>query len=177
MRDDTTGRSGFRGYSPTVHTATSIKILAPRDLVFATISDLAHWPEMLKHYRSVQFLGKEDGPRELVRMQASRTGVPVSWTAAWEIDPQSMELRFEHVRGWSKGMRAIWTLTPTRDGTRLEIVCDLTFAIPGLGWLFEPIIGGFFVDHLANKTLRTLKKVIEEKAREEEQHASKETSA
>ena len=60
-------------------------------------------------------------------------------------------------------MKVVWTLTPTRDGTRVEIVHDLSFRIPILGWLVEPIISLFFIDHVANKTLATFKQILESK--------------
>ncbi len=40
-----------------MHTATSIHIAAPRERIFATVSDLARWPELLPHYRYIRTLG------------------------------------------------------------------------------------------------------------------------
>lgn len=126
------------------------------------VSDLARWPELLPHYRSIEFLA-EDGPRRIVRMSATRSGIPISWVSAFEADPQLLEMRFEHLRAWTKGMQVIWTLTPTREGTRVEIVHDLKFRVAVLGWLAEPIIGGFFIENVATKTLRTFKELLEQK--------------
>jgi hypothetical protein len=58
-------------------------------------------------------------------------------------------------------MKVVWTLTPTRDGTRVEIVHDLAFRVPPLAWLAEPIIGGFFIEAVATLTLATFKKLLE----------------
>lgn len=143
-----------------MHTITSVHIRAPREQVFAMVSDLARWPERLPHYRSITFLGK-DGDRHIVRMACVRSGLPIAWTSAFAADPQSLELRFEHLRAWTKGMRVVWHLTPTRDGTRVEIEHDLRFRVAGLRWLAEPIIGGFFIDHVAQQTLQTFKQVLE----------------
>ncbi len=145
---------------PSVHTASSIHIRAPRERIFATVSDLARWPQLLPHYRAIEFLGK-DGPRQIVRMCARRSGIPISWVSAYYADPQALELRFEHLRAWTKGMNVVWTLNPTRDGCRVEIVHHLRFRLPWLGWLAEPIIGGFFIENIANKTLRTFKEHLE----------------
>jgi ribosome-associated toxin RatA of RatAB toxin-antitoxin module len=162
-----TGRCAFAGYcSRALHTITSIHIYAPREQVFQTVSDLARWPELLPHYRSIDFLGQE-GTRQIVRMAATRSGIPIAWVSAYEADRNSLELRFEHLRAWTKGMRVVWTLTPTRDGTRVEIVHDLKFRVFGLGWLAEPIIGGFFIGHIANKTLGTFKQILEAEAKVE----------
>ena len=87
--------------------------------------------------------------------------MPISWTSAYEADAARLELQFEHLRAWTKGMRVVWTLTPTRDGTRVEIVHHLKFRILLLGWLADPIIGGFFIEDVANRTLRSFKTYIE----------------
>jgi hypothetical protein len=58
-------------------------------------------------------------------------------------------------------MDVIWTFTPTRDGTRVEIVHNLKFRVPLLAWLVEPIIGRFFIENIANKTLATFKQHLE----------------
>ncbi len=143
-----------------MHTASSVHILAPREEIFAVVSDLARWPELLPHYRSIEFLAKQNG-REVVRMAATRSGIPISWVSEFDADRNALELRFEHLQNWTKGMRVIWTLTPTRDGTRVEITHDLHFRITALQWLAEPIIGGFFIEHVANKTLNTFKELLE----------------
>ena len=95
-------------------------------------------------------------------MAATRSGIPISWVSAYDADRTALELRFEHLQKWTKGMRVIWTLTPTRDGTRVEIIHDLHFRIGALQWLAEPIIGGFFIEHVANQTLRTFKEILEQ---------------
>lgn len=146
--------------SVSLHTGTSIHIRAPRDKIFAVVSDLARWPEILPHYRFVKFTGK-DGDRDIVHMAAMRDGIPISWVSAFEADPSTCELRFEHLRAWTKGMQVVWTLTPTRDGTRVEIVHDLKFRFRPLAWLVEPVIGRFFIENIANKTLRTFKERLE----------------
>ena len=144
-----------------MHTGTSVLIRAPREKIFPVVSDLKRWPELLPHYRFVRFVGKEDG-REIVEMGATRDGIPISWVSAYEANPETLEMRFEHLRRWTKGMQVLWTLTPTRDGTRVEIVHDLRFRVPFLRWLAEPIIGKFFIENIAQKTLRTFQEVLAE---------------
>ena len=58
-------------------------------------------------------------------------------------------------------MLVVWTLTPTRDGTRVEIVPDLKFRVPALAWFAEPIITQLFIEPIARKTLATFKELIE----------------
>ena len=143
-----------------VHTGNSILIRAPRERVFALVHELARWPELLPHYRYVRTLGK--GERgSIVQMAATRSGIPISWTSEYWADERALELHFLHLTKWTKGMKVVWTLTPTRDGTRVEIIHNLKFRIPPLAWLAEPIISGFFIGHVANLTLATFKGLIE----------------
>ena len=144
-----------------MHTGQSILISAPREQIFETVRDLAKWPDILPHYRRVQFTG-QPSDRRVVEMAATRTGIPISWTSEFWTDEQNLELHFLHLKKWTKGMKVIWTLTPTRDGTRVEIVHDLKFRVRALAWLLEPIIGEFFVGHVAGRTLARFKEHLED---------------
>ncbi len=119
------------------------------------------WPERLPHYRFVKDRGRDARGRQLVEMSARRSGLPVTWFSAYHADREQLELHFEHLRGWTQGMRVVWTLTPTRDGTRVEIIHNLNFRVPLLAWFAEPIIGHVFIAHIANATLRTFKSLLE----------------
>jgi ribosome-associated toxin RatA of RatAB toxin-antitoxin module len=144
----------------TLHTGNSILVRAPREKVFRLVSDLSRWPELLPHYRYVRTLGK--GERgSIVEMAAKRSGIPISWTSEYWTDERALELHFLHLAKWTKGMKVVWTLTPTRDGTRVEIIHNLRFRLPFLAWLAEPIIGGFFISHVANRTLTEFKALLE----------------
>lgn len=143
-----------------MHTATTIHIKAPRERVFALVSDLAAWPERLPHYRFVRFIGETPRGR-IVEMSAMRSGLPLQWTSEFWADERALELHFVHLKSWTKGMKVVWTLTPTRDGTRVEIVHDLKFRAPLLSWLAEPIIGGFFIEHVAGLTLARFRELLE----------------
>ena len=142
-----------------MHTGNNIIIEAPRQIIFDTVSDLPRWPERLPHYRHVRHAGRE-GERDIYDMSALRGRIPVSWTAAYEADPERLELHFEHLAKWTKGMIVIWTLTPTRAATRVEITHTMKFRIPLLAWLAEPIIGGF-ISAIATRTLVEFKGLIE----------------
>lgn len=144
-----------------MHTGNSVLIHAPRERIFEMVSDLARWPELLPHYRYVRVTGKDSRGRDVVEMSARRSGLPITWLSAYEADPAAMELRFEHLRAWTKGMRVVWTLTPVDGGTRVEIIHDLRFRVPALAWLCEPIISGVFIENIANRTLHTFKALLE----------------
>jgi ribosome-associated toxin RatA of RatAB toxin-antitoxin module len=143
-----------------VHTGNSVLIKAPREQIFALVSDLSRWPELLPHYRYIRKVGSgEKG--DIVLMAATRSGIPISWTSEYWTDQNNLELHFLHLKKWTKGMKVVWTLTPTRDGTRVEIVHDMRFRVSILSWLAEPIIGRFFIENVANKTLSTFKQYFE----------------
>jgi hypothetical protein len=72
-----------------------------------------------------------------------------------------MQVRFHHLKAFTKGMEVIWTFQETPDGVRVEIVHDLRFRIPLLAPLADAIIGNFFIHHVANKTLRCMKAYLE----------------
>ena len=142
-----------------MHTGNNIIIEAPQQEIFKVVSDIERWPERLPHYRYVRITGK-DGPRDTVEMSAFCERTPVSWVSIYEPNPDTMELRFEHISRWTKGMVVMWYLTPTRDATRVEIIHDLKFRVPMLRWLADPIIARI-VTNIATKTLAEFKKFIE----------------
>jgi ribosome-associated toxin RatA of RatAB toxin-antitoxin module len=143
-----------------VHTSTSIVIRAPRKRIFETAADLALWPKILPHYRFIQFLERTP-ERTIVKMAASRSGIPISWVSELQVDPQRMEVRFKHLRAWTKGMLVVWTLTETPEGVLVEIVHDLKFRWPFLAPVAELVIGRFFIENIASKTLRCMKEHLE----------------
>jgi ribosome-associated toxin RatA of RatAB toxin-antitoxin module len=143
-----------------MNTATRIVIRAPRQRIFDITSDLSRWPELLPHYRYIRYLERGDN-RHIVKMAATRDGIPISWVSEQIIDRERLEVRFRHLRAFTKGMDVVWTYEEQADGTLVTILHDLKFRIPALAFLAEPIIGGFFIENIANKTLRTFKAHLE----------------
>jgi len=143
-----------------VHTETSILIDAPRDRIFEVTSDLAAWPAMLPHYRSVHFL---EGTRDdaLITMAGMRGWIPISWKSRLEVDRDAFEMRFTHLKAFTKGMVVVWKYEQEPNGVRVTIVHDLNFRIPALAPLADLIIGRFFIDYVAHKTLGTFKLLLE----------------
>jgi ribosome-associated toxin RatA of RatAB toxin-antitoxin module len=141
-------------------TGNSIIIHAPRAAIFETAADLENWPRILPHYRFIRFL--ERGPeRSVVEMAAMRSGIPISWTSEFYVDRERMELHFLHLKAFTRGMRVVWTFTETPAGVLVEIMHELRFRVPALAPIAEPIIGGFFIHHVANQTLRAMKRHLE----------------
>ncbi len=133
---------------------------APRERIFEVAANLEDWPRLLPHYRYIKYL--ERGPeRNLVEMAAVRDGIPIAWLSEQIIDRANLQVRFTHLRAWTKGMKVVWTFRETPAGVLVEIEHDLKFRFPPLAPLAERIIGRFFIDNIANKTLRCLKQHLE----------------
>jgi ribosome-associated toxin RatA of RatAB toxin-antitoxin module len=144
-----------------MHKLNSIVMQAPRQRIFETAADLSLWPKILPHYRYIDYLEKNPG-RNVVKMAAVRSGIPISWVSEQIVDPEAMEVRFTHLRAWTKGMKVLWTFTPVGEGGVLvEIVHDLRFRFAPLAPVADPIIGDFFTYHIANQTLRHMKAHLE----------------
>jgi ribosome-associated toxin RatA of RatAB toxin-antitoxin module len=143
-----------------MHKTNSILIHAPRATIFETAADLELWPKILPHYRYVRYLERSP-ERNVVIMAASRSGIPISWTSEQIIDREKCEVRFYHLKAFTQGMRVVWTFQEGPAGVLVEISHELNFRVPALAPLADPIIGTFFIHHVANKTLRSMKTYLE----------------
>jgi ribosome-associated toxin RatA of RatAB toxin-antitoxin module len=146
-----------------MHTGNSIIIQAPKTTIFETAANLAGWPDILPHYRYIRYL-ERDTDRNLVVMAAVRAGIPIAWTSEQIIDRDRCEIRFHHLKAWTKGMQVVWSFKETPAGVVVEIVHDLRFRIRALGPLIEPLIGSAFIHPVATRTLRCMKKHLERNA-------------
>jgi ribosome-associated toxin RatA of RatAB toxin-antitoxin module len=147
-----------------MHKTNSIVIRAPKMSIFETAANLELWPRILPHYRYIQYLERSPN-RNVVIMAATRSGIPISWTSEQMIDREELEVRFHHLKAFTKGMQVIWSFRDTQDGVRVEISHQLRFRIPALAPIFDPIIGDFFIGNIANKTLRCMKAYVEGQAK------------
>ena len=136
---------------------------APKMSIFETAANLALWPEILPHYRYIQYLERSPN-RNIVVMAARRSGIPIKWTSEEIIDRDRVEIHFNHLKAFTKGMHVVWTFNEVPEGVRVEISHDLNFRIPALAPIFNPIIGDFFIGNIANKTLRCMKQYVEAQA-------------
>ncbi|HWP82488.1 MAG TPA: SRPBCC family protein [Bacteroidota bacterium] len=146
-----------------MRTETSITIRAPLDKIFETVADLSLWPIILPHYRWVKFI-EQSPTRSVVKMAAKRKWIPVQWTSELEIDRERKEIRFHHLKAFTKGMRVIWSFMQDDEEVRVTIRHDLEHTIPLIGkFVAEHIIGQFFIGYIANQTLQHMKRHAEAK--------------
>jgi ribosome-associated toxin RatA of RatAB toxin-antitoxin module len=147
-----------------MHTANSIVMNAPKPRIFEVAADLEKWPNFLPHYRYIQYL-ERGANRNVVKMAARRGNIPVSWVSEEVIDRDKYEVRFRHLKAWTKGMEVVWTFAEQPAGVLVSIAHDLHFRIPPLAPLAEPIIGSFFISYVANQTLKHMKEYVESLSR------------
>ena len=143
-----------------MHKTNSIIMQASRADIFETAANLENWPKILPHYRYIKYLERDDD-RNIVIMAATRSGIPISWTSEQIIDREKFEVRFHHLKAFTKGMFVVWTFNETPAGVLVEIAHDLNFRVRALAPVMEPIIGDFFIGHVANRTLRCMKTHLE----------------
>ena len=97
-------------------------------------------------------------------MAAKRSGIPIAWTSEQIIDRQKWEVRFHHLKAFTKGMRVVWTFQERPAGVLVEISHDLQFRVNLLAPMADKIIGDFFIHNIASKTLRSIKAYVEARA-------------
>jgi ribosome-associated toxin RatA of RatAB toxin-antitoxin module len=142
-------------------TSNSIVMNAPLERVFEAAADLSRWPDFLPHYRWVTYLEKSPS-RNIVRMAAKRNWIPVSWTSEQVIDRENREVRFHHLKSFTKGMDVVWTFEPRESSVRVQIRHDLRPALPVIGtFVANAVIGRFFIHHIAAQTLEHMKRYVE----------------
>jgi uncharacterized membrane protein len=140
-----------------VYCANTTQVEADVERIFALGADVARWPALLPHYRSVRVLRRVGG-RAWLDMAARRGIIPVRWQAVQEVFPAAHLITYRHVGGLTRGMRVVWQFAPG-DGT-VEVTIRHEFAPPWPvlgGWPAQLIVGRFFVQHIAAQTLRVLK--------------------
>lgn len=144
-----------------LHTENRIVVHAPPETVYAVAADVAAWPEILPHYRYVRVLVDGDRGRT-VEMSARRSGIPVAWGSRQELLPDRLQVRYHHIAGVTRGMDVLWTVESGPDGTVVTIDHDLD---PQRWWLrpriSRYIVGTMFVMHIADRTLRGVKRRAE----------------
>lgn len=145
-----------------MHLARSVDVAAPAGTIYELAQDVAAWPSILPHYRWVKVL-RENGREREVEMAALRDWIPVRWTALQTLDPVTPRIGFKHLSGWTKGMTVAWTFEPCPAGTRVTIVHDLDEAASAVtrGWIGRHIVGDFFIQAIAGRTLARMKLLAE----------------
>ena len=144
-----------------VRTENSILIKAPLEKIFETTSNLLLWPEVLPHYRWIRILRYGDDGL-IVKMAARRGCLPIQWTSRFQADPHARELRFEHLKAFTRGMQVLWTYTPTPEGVRVTISHTMDRASALGRWFAHRVLGEMFIRPVATRTLAHFKQYLEQ---------------
>jgi coenzyme Q-binding protein COQ10 len=139
---------------------------APVERVFHAASAVERWPELLRHYRWVRVLGRDNGSA-LVEMAAWRPFGPVKyptwWVSQMTVDPQRPAIRYRHVRGITTGMDVEWRMVRNGNGTEVSIVHEWSGPRwPLIGAIAANwIIGPVFIHGIASRTLAGIRHAVE----------------
>jgi ribosome-associated toxin RatA of RatAB toxin-antitoxin module len=153
-----------------VYTETSVVMHGPREHIFALGAAIEEWPRILPHYRAVTLTERTVRPdgttHKVATMKAWRPlrfgKIPVGWKTSQESNPQTELLHFLHIGGFTKGMDVYWLLAAEGDATRVTITHDFTLGWPLVGeFVAHRIVGQFFVDAIARRTLNCIKAMVE----------------
>lgn len=153
-----------------MYTETTEVMNGSRERIFALGAAIEDWPIILPHYRSVRLSERAKQPdgtiRKVATMKAWRPlpfgKIPVGWETIQESNPRTGLLHFVHTGGFTKGMDVHWLLRRERDATRVTITHDFTLRWPLIGgFVAHRIVGRFFVDAIARRTLRRIKAMVE----------------
>ncbi len=154
-------------------TVDEIEIDAPVEACFRAAADVERWPEILGHYRWVRFQRRDGFGTGRIEMAARRDfgplPYPVWWVSEMELDEERPAVLYRHVDGITAGMEVEWTfepLAPSRTAVRIVHAWREGPRWPLPGWgrrnIADRIIGPVFINHVAGRTLRGIKRHVED---------------
>lgn len=152
-----------------MRTANTVLMAGDLDRIVALAGDIERWPVILPHYRWVTLLDG-GGDEKTVEMAARRGRFPVKWRAIQRIarDGTTPVIHYRHIRGVTTGMVVAWTFAPGPDGIAVRIDHEFNPAWPLVGGrlgapVADRVIGPSFVEPIANRTLATIKAIVEDR--------------
>jgi hypothetical protein len=101
--------------------------------------------------------------RDVVR---GLVGFPLRWTAVETAFPDRGRIEFEHIGGVTRGMHVAWTIDPNSGGharVRIRHVFEPRWPVPSA--LVRLIVGEYFVNGVARRTLQCIAELAEAQAR------------
>jgi ribosome-associated toxin RatA of RatAB toxin-antitoxin module len=144
-----------------------IEMQASPQQVFDVVSNLQSWPRYLPHYRWIRVM--ENHPdHQVVRMACYRGWIPIDWVSKFHADPRTLELHFHHLKAFTRGMDVVWHLKPLRNGEATEVTINHNLDPVKANWgnlIAERMVGGFFIDYIATRTLRNFARYFENKGK------------
>ncbi len=149
-----------------MRTIDRVRVAAPIARVFRAAADVERWPEILPHYRWVRMLERSDA-EGVVEMAAWRDFGPLRyptwWVSRMQILSEQHVIRYQHIRGITRGMDVEWRLLEDGDSVDVTIVHDWSGpAWPLIGRVAANwVIGPVFIHAIASRTLAGVKRHAE----------------
>jgi uncharacterized membrane protein len=138
-----------------------VTMAAPYERIFRLAADIERWPEILPHYRYVRRLPNVGDDRQYA-MGARRGVIPVSWKAIQRPLAEARRIEFEHTGGVTRGMVVAWRFEPAGEAWDVSIQHELDLRWPLIGGVVaDRIVGPQFIDAIAGRTLRTIRRLAE----------------
>jgi ribosome-associated toxin RatA of RatAB toxin-antitoxin module len=141
-------------------------------IAFELAAAVEDWPRILPHYRWVRVLEQPSAERRVVEMAARRDvitapglSVPLRWTAIQTLHPHEPRIEFEHVHSITRGMQVAWTFERRPHGTQIKIEHEFKPRWPVPDILVHLIVGEYFVNGVAARTLRRIGDLAEARTR------------
>ena len=149
-----------------MQTCIEMRVEADWRSVFALAADVQDWPRILPHYRWVRIMKHISDTERLVDMAAWRgvlgpLRIPLHWTSIQRVLPEVGVIEFQHVKGISRGMRVEWRIEAAGSGTLVRLQHVFAPAWPLPEWLVQTVVGEYFVNGVARRTLRRLAELAE----------------
>lgn len=146
-----------------MNSTISITIDGDLEHIYTMGAEIENWPNLLPHYRYVKVLWRDEH-RMVAKMGASRDGIPVSWMCWQERLPDEPRIVFRHIGGFTRGMKVAWTFETQGDLVTVSIHHEFSKGLPLKAvdrLVSDRIVGDFFVDAVAGKTLAQVKLLAE----------------
>jgi ribosome-associated toxin RatA of RatAB toxin-antitoxin module len=146
-----------------MHTINTVTIDSDLDTVFHLATDVAHWPEILPHYRWVT-VSKDERGQMITEMAAWRDCVPVWWRSIQWIDETNRIITYRHIAGATRGMEVEWSVQPDGQLVKATILhlWDPSWPLPGIiRNTMGKLAGELFIKFVADRTLRGIKQQAE----------------
>jgi ribosome-associated toxin RatA of RatAB toxin-antitoxin module len=146
-------------------------VRAGADSIYRLAANVEDWPRILPHYRWVRVLNASADGKRTIEMAArrdvvGRVGFPLRWTALQTLHPSEPRVEFEHIGGITRGMYVAWTFVGLPDGrvrVRIRHVFEPPWPVPP--GLVRLIVGDYFVNGVARRTLRRIAEMAEAERR------------
>ena len=146
-----------------MRTVDEIVVFAPIERVFELAADVERWPALLPHYRYVRPVSlRMARDMHAYAMGATRSGIPIRWSATQRRDPQAHRIAYHHIGGVTRGMDVEWRFEALEGGVRVTIEHRLVHGWPLVASrLGQALVGELFVRNVAQRTLRGIKRAAE----------------